>query len=112
MIYWDLGKKKFDMFLSKYVPLHIKKHISTFIEELFAESGYDFEAERENLCCAIHPGGPKILRHIQDVLDLSDDQMALSYKVFFENGTTKVIASTEVSVGFFELCQRLRADRC
>ena len=38
------------------------------------------------LVFAIHPGGPKIVEHIQEDLGLADDQVAISKSVFQENG--------------------------
>ncbi len=83
---WDLGIEKFDMYLSKYVPLFIKKQIKVFIKALFQQANLDFETIKDEVFCAIHPGGPKILRHIQEELELSDAQMKHSYAVFYNNG--------------------------
>lgn len=35
---------------------------------------------------AIHPGGPKIIDSVQEVLELSNDQVVESKKVLFERG--------------------------
>ena len=39
-----------------------------------------------NSIFAIHPGGPKIIDAVQEVLELSDQQTAQSKKVLFERG--------------------------
>lgn len=83
---WDIGIKKFDMYLSKDVPLFINKNIRVFIDELFENAGFSFDKLKNQLFCAIHPGGPKILKHIQQELELSDQQMKHSYNVFYQNG--------------------------
>jgi predicted naringenin-chalcone synthase len=46
----------------------------------------DFEKDKARLMFAIHPGGPKIVEHIQGELGLRDDQVAISKAVFRENG--------------------------
>jgi predicted naringenin-chalcone synthase len=35
---------------------------------------------------AIHPGGPKIIDSVQEVLELSDNQIKESRKILFERG--------------------------
>ncbi len=83
---WNLGSSSFQMTLSILVPLHIKNAVVPFVNTLFDEAGLDFASEKSRLVYAIHPGGPAIIDHIADQLDLSDLDIALSRKILFENG--------------------------
>jgi predicted naringenin-chalcone synthase len=83
---WVPGPTRFHMTLSIMVPVVIKAAVKGFVEDLLYRAGLDFERERGRLHFAIHPGGPKIVEHIQSELQLDDDQVAMSKNVFFENG--------------------------
>ncbi len=83
---WNPGDYHFEMFLSRYVPIHIRKSIYPFIEQLCKQANIDLEAEKESLYFAIHPGGPGILNHIQKKLGIEDRQMDLSWNVLEEHG--------------------------
>lgn len=83
---WVPGSTRFHMTLSVMVPVIIKQWVRPFVEALLQQVGIDFERERRHLAFAIHPGGPKIVEHIQDALGLDDDQVAISKSVFAENG--------------------------
>jgi predicted naringenin-chalcone synthase len=83
---WVPGPTRFHMSLSIMVPVVIKAAVKGFVEDLLRRAGLDFERERERLFFAIHPGGPKIVEHIQNELKLDDDQVAMSKHVFAENG--------------------------
>jgi alkylresorcinol/alkylpyrone synthase len=83
---WVPGSHQFHMTLSAMVPVVIKKHVRPFITALLRDVGMDFDKQKEALTFAIHPGGPKIVEHIQAELGLRDDQVAISKQVFRENG--------------------------
>jgi len=83
---WVPGSHQFHMTLTAMVPVVIKRHVRDFTISLLARAGIDFGREKRELIFAIHPGGPKIVEHIQDELGLSDDQVAASKRVFRENG--------------------------
>jgi alkylresorcinol/alkylpyrone synthase len=83
---WVPASHHFQMTLSVMVPVVIKRHVRAFVTSLLRRVGIDFEREKGALMFAIHPGGPKIVEHIQYELGLLDDQVALSKKVFYENG--------------------------
>jgi alkylresorcinol/alkylpyrone synthase len=83
---WVPGSTRFHMTLSIMVPVVIKKAVRPFVESLLRQVGLDFERERDRLFFAIHPGGPKIVEHIQDALGLTEQQVAISKSVFAENG--------------------------
>lgn len=83
---WVPAAHQFQMTLSVMVPVVIKRHVYAFVMSLLRGIGIDFEQDKERLMFAIHPGGPKIVEHIQDELGLRDDQVAISKSVFLENG--------------------------
>jgi predicted naringenin-chalcone synthase len=83
---WVPGPHHFHMTLTVMVPILIKRHIRSFIESLLNRIGMDFEEQKDAMIFAIHPGGPKIVEHIQDELGLRDDQVAFSKQVFQEHG--------------------------
>jgi alkylresorcinol/alkylpyrone synthase len=83
---WVPGSTRFHMTLSVMVPVIIKQSVRPFVEGLLRRVGMDFERDRRQLVFAIHPGGPKIVEHIQDALGLDEDQVAISKSIFAENG--------------------------
>lgn len=83
---WVPGSHHFHMTLSIMVPVVIKQAVRPFVQSLLQIVGIDFEEERRKLAFAIHPGGPKIVEHIQDELRLDENQVAISKRVFNEHG--------------------------
>ncbi|MGD9544743.1 MAG: 3-oxoacyl-[acyl-carrier-protein] synthase III C-terminal domain-containing protein [Methylocystis sp.] len=83
---WVPGSTRFHMTLSVMVPVVIKQSVRPFVEELLQRVGVDFERDKRRLIFAIHPGGPRIVEHIQEALGLEPDQVAISNSVFTENG--------------------------
>lgn len=83
---WVPTAQLFEMYLSRAVPLKIKQSIKPFVQELCRRAEIDFEAERDNLFFAIHPGGPKILDHITQELGITTAQMHWSREVLNEFG--------------------------
>ncbi|MFA6205361.1 MAG: 3-oxoacyl-[acyl-carrier-protein] synthase III C-terminal domain-containing protein [Methylocystis sp.] len=83
---WVPGSTRFHMTLSVMVPVVIKQSVRPFVEQLLQRVGVDFEHDKHRLIFAIHPGGPRIVEHIQEALGLEPDQVAISNSVFTENG--------------------------
>lgn len=83
---WTPKSNVFEMYLSKNVPLLIKDTIHMFVSDLCALIGINFEKEKSNLLFAIHPGGPKIVNHIQECLGLADEQLNWSKEVLKKHG--------------------------
>ena len=73
------------MNLSREVPAKIKLELKNFSKELFAKAGLDAASALKSVF-AIHPGGPKIIESVQEVLELSEDQVMHSKKILFERG--------------------------
>ncbi len=76
---WETSDWGFQMSLSKEVPVLITRHLHKFLQRLCIPFG-------PKTLFAVHPGGPKILQYVQDLLKLSDPQMAFSFQVLKECG--------------------------
>ena len=75
---WNVVEWGFQMSLAKEVVVHIARYLPQFLERLYPNwKGAIF---------AIHPGGPKILTHIQELLNLTDEQMRFSFQILKEYG--------------------------
>ena len=83
---WHLASHQFDMYLSKSVPVLIRDSSINFLNKLCANAGIDLNSEKDSMLFAIHPGGPKILDHLQDIFSLKDWQINISRQVLYENG--------------------------
>jgi predicted naringenin-chalcone synthase len=77
---WGMG-----MHLSREVPEKIKMHIQDFLALLLKKSSLS-ASNLSKYIFAIHPGGPKIIEAIQEVFQLSNEQVAASRKVLIERG--------------------------
>lgn len=85
---WNLGPHNFNMTLALSVPYSIRDTVKPYVQEMFADIGLDFEKEKQqgNVVYAIHPGGPLIVKKICEQLDLSEEDVAYSNQVLYENG--------------------------
>ncbi len=73
------------MNLSREVPTKIKTELKNFSEQLFKKAGLDYATAVKSIF-AIHPGGPKIIDSVQEVLELSESQISESRKILFTRG--------------------------
>lgn len=99
---WVPAAHQFQMTLSVMVPVVIKRHVYKFVVNLLRRAGMDFDTDKERLMFAIHPGGPKIVEHIQDELGLADYQVAISKSVFHENGNMSSATIPHIMKGIVE----------
>lgn len=74
---WNVADWGFQMSLAKEVPVFITRYLPEYLERL---------GGCEEALFAVHPGGPKILTHVQKVLNLSDEQIRFSFQVLKEYG--------------------------
>ncbi len=106
---WTPGPYQFDMFLSKNIPIILGESVEVFVKKLCKKAGLNFDEVKNDLVYAIHPGGPKILNYIKDILGLSDEHIKHSQKIFKDNGNMssatiphiwkEIIDSNEVEKG-------------
>lgn len=78
----DWGLK---MTLAREVPSRIAECLPGFLDRLADRAGLS-KGEMERAVYAIHPGGPKIIESIQNLLHLDDAQVAASRVVLFNHG--------------------------
>lgn len=69
---WRLADWGMEMTLSKAVPIVIARALPEFIKKLSPQGEVFY---------AIHPGGPKIIEQIRDILKLEDHQIAHSVEI-------------------------------
>ena len=74
------------MTLSKDVPQLIGAHLKPFLTRLFGCAGFELLSELPTLIAAIHPGGPKILDQVKEILELREDQLQTSREILRERG--------------------------
>jgi alkylresorcinol/alkylpyrone synthase len=80
------GLYSFDETVSKNVPDIIYLHTREFIVDLCLQAGIDFEAEKEDLVYAIHPGGPAIVTKAREALGLDESKMWISREILDQHG--------------------------
>ena len=73
------------MTLSREVPQKIKEHLKDFLNEMLKAAHLNPE-ELRSAEFAIHPGGPKIIDTVKEILELDESKMAYSKKILFERG--------------------------
>jgi predicted naringenin-chalcone synthase len=73
------------MNLSREVPSKIKPELKKFLEDIFVKANIDTALSQEAVF-AIHPGGPKIIDSVQEVLELREDQVRECRKILSERG--------------------------
>ncbi|HZS06672.1 MAG TPA: 3-oxoacyl-[acyl-carrier-protein] synthase III C-terminal domain-containing protein [Blastocatellia bacterium] len=83
---WVLSEWGFRMTLSREVPNKIAAELPGFLSRLYANAGESYEALAGETLFAVHPGGPRIIDHVQQLLELNDAQVAASRAVLFARG--------------------------
>lgn len=73
------------MELARDVPDRIASAIRLFVATLFDRAGMSLRALRDTTF-AVHPGGPKIIDRVRDMLELAEPQVAASRRVLLEHG--------------------------
>ncbi len=82
---WTPAAWGMQMNLSREVPTKIKGELKSFFNELLNKCAISYTDAMKSVF-AIHPGGPKIIDSVQEVLELSDEQTKHSKKILFERG--------------------------
>ena len=81
---WDSSDWGMKMTLSQKVPAKVGEYLPGFLKKWFDEE--DLKTVLSDAIFAIHPGGPKIIDSIQELLNLREDQVAHSKQVLLEYG--------------------------
>jgi predicted naringenin-chalcone synthase len=82
---WMVGGYGMQMTLARDVPNRIAAVLRTFVIELFRRGALDLGRMRHCLF-AVHPGGPKIIDGVRDVLELEESQLRASRDVLHDHG--------------------------
>ena len=82
---WLVGDAGMQMTLSREVPERVAQSLRGFITELLAAAGRGVH-DLKHALLAVHPGGPKIIDRIRDVLELDEAQVAPSRGVLRDFG--------------------------
>jgi predicted naringenin-chalcone synthase len=83
---WNVVQWGSSIMLGKEVPILIARALPLFLQKLAKKGNVTFSQLTEKAIFAVHPGGPKILLHIQDMLKLKDDQMRFSFDILKNYG--------------------------
>ncbi len=83
---WIPAEWGMKMSLSRDVPEKISGRLKGFVRDLVGRSNFDLESILKTATFAIHPGGPKIIEKVQEILGLSEEQIAQSRAVLLERG--------------------------
>jgi predicted naringenin-chalcone synthase len=81
---WMVADRGMKMTLSRDVPERIATSLREFVVELYRRAGRRLETRGSVF--AVHPGGPKILDRVRDVLELDEAQLRASRGVLFDHG--------------------------
>lgn len=100
---WSCGDFGMSMTLARDVPERISGALRAFVAELFAKSGLSLAEGLREAVVAVHPGGPKIIDRVRDVLELREAQVQTSRDVLFDYGNMS-------SATLPHVWQRLLAD--
>jgi len=83
---WTVGDFGMHMTLTRDVPERIASALRPFVTELFEKSGLNLGAELRRSVVAVHPGGPKIIDRVREILELDPAQVQASRDVLFDYG--------------------------
>jgi len=78
---WDAGDHGFNIKLSHTVPVFIKKHIASFVQNLLGDSYNSHEYD-----WAIHPGGKSIIQAVEKALKLEEGSSKASWDTLADFG--------------------------
>jgi predicted naringenin-chalcone synthase len=83
---WRCEDHGLGMTLSKEVPIKISRALEGYLDCLCMSAGLDRKEVVKSAFFAIHPGGPKILQQIRDLLQLKQCQIEHSVQIFKQFG--------------------------
>lgn len=83
---WSIVPSGMHMVLDKRIPEAVGCSINRFIDNLFNRAGLDRNNNLPASALALHPGGPRIIDQVRDVLGIDEERVTWSRKVLFERG--------------------------
>jgi predicted naringenin-chalcone synthase len=83
---WSLSDHGMQITLSRQVPERIRPVVGDFIQALAGKADLRAEELRERAIFAVHPGGPRIIDQVGEVLGLREPQLAASNAILAAYG--------------------------
>ena len=78
---WMASDHGMRMTLSRSIPDRIAEVLDGFLCRLVTPTRISVDEMKKNAIFAVHPGGPRIIDHVKDLLGLRDDQVAASNRI-------------------------------
>ncbi len=100
---WIVADAGMKMTLARDVPDRIASALRGFVLELFKRGGLSLGALPDSIV-AVHPGGPRIIDRVRDILELDDAQVQVSRDVLRDHGNMS-------SATLPHIWMRIAADR-
>lgn len=85
MMQWVPSEWGMHMTLAREVPERIAASLRGVVAELYRRAGFSLDAMKRSMF-AVHPGGPRIIDQVREVLELSPAQVATSREVLRDHG--------------------------
>ncbi len=73
---WDIGASGLKVVLGVEVPDLVREHLGVDVKDFLADAGLDRDDVTTWVC---HPGGPKVLESVRDVLDLPPKALQVTW---------------------------------
>lgn len=83
---WVPTEWGFRMTLARDVPEKIAAALPSYLQRMFAQAGECYDTGRAATMFAVHPGGPRIIDSVQQLLELQPEQVAVSRALLHERG--------------------------
>ncbi len=83
---WSAADFGMHMTLARDVPDRIAGALRPFVMALFEKANLSLAENLRSTVFAVHPGGPKIIDRVRDVLELGEPQIQTSRAVLFDHG--------------------------
>lgn len=83
---WSVGDFGMQMSLSRDVPERIAAQLRPFVADLVQQAGLELGPTLKQAAFAVHPGGPKIIDRVGEVLELDSAQLQVSREVLRDHG--------------------------
>ncbi len=99
---WKISERGFEIVLSAEVPKMVRDHLGGDVDRFLAEQGLK---RRDVTSWVCHPGGPKVLEAMQDVLELPPEALELTWRSLREVGN---LSSTSVLLVLAETMESRR----
>jgi alkylresorcinol/alkylpyrone synthase len=89
MMGWDMVEDGFKIVLSPELPSHVKKYVGGNVTDFIRKCGF----ERKDIDFFVaHPGGPKVLEAVEEVLELKRSDTILSWESLEEVGNVSAVS--------------------